>query len=102
MTVIVVATVTPLPEHRDEVVALFEATIVRVHDEPGCELYAMHEDADTIVMIEKWGSAEDLRVHGAAPALTELNPKLDGKLAAKTEVKVYTPHPAGDAGRGQL
>jgi hypothetical protein len=34
--------------------------------------------------------------------LTELNPKLEGKLAAKTEVKVYSPHPAGDAGKGQL
>src|SRR6476661_6943818 len=97
MTVIVVATVTPLPEHRADIIALFEKTIARVHEEDGCELYAMHEDADTLVMIEKWRSAEDLHAHSEGPAITEMNPQVEGKLAAKTEIKVYTPHPAGDA-----
>ncbi|MEP6559782.1 MAG: putative quinol monooxygenase [Nakamurella sp.] len=102
MTVIVIAKVTPMPEHRAEIIALFEKTIARVHDEAGCELYAMHEDTDTIVMIEKWRSAEDLRAHSEGPAMIEMNPQLEGKLAAKTEVRVFTPHPAGDPDKGQL
>lgn len=103
MTVVVVATVHPLPEHRAEVVALFEATIARVHaEDAGCELYAMHEDADTLVMIEKWASGDALQAHSAGPALAELNPKLDGLLAARTLVKVYTPHPAGTAEQGVI
>ena len=102
MTVIVVATVTPMPEHRADIIALFEKTIARVHDEDGCELYAMHEDTDTIVMIEKWRSAEDLEAHSAGAAMTEMNPQVEGKLLAKTEIKVYTPHPAGDPDKGQL
>ncbi|MET0864997.1 MAG: putative quinol monooxygenase [Nakamurella sp.] len=102
MTVIVVATITPKPEHRDEIIALFEATIARVHQEDGCELYAMHEDNDTIVMIEKWRSAEDLEAHSGGAAISEMNPQVEGKTAAKTEIKVYTPHPAGDAAKGQL
>ena len=64
-------------------------------EDDGCELYAMHEDADTIVMIEKWTSAGALAAHAAAPALAALNPQLEGKLATRTVVKVYTPHPAG-------
>src|ERR1700712_2685477 len=102
MTVIVVATVTPLPEHRADIIALFEKTIARVHEEDGCELYAMHEDNDTIVMIEKWRNAEDLQTHSSSAAMTEMNSQVEGKLAEKTEIKVYTPHPAGDPEKGQL
>lgn len=103
MTVVVVATVHPLPEHRAEIVALFEKTIARVHaEDDGCELYALHEDADTLVMIEKWSSAEALEAHSTNAAMTEMNPAVEGKLAARTQVKVYTPHPAGSAEQGAL
>lgn len=103
MTVVVVATIHPQPEHRAEVVSLFEATIERVHrEDDGCELYAMHENSDTIVMIEKWSSKAALAAHAAAPALAELNPQLEGKLAEPTVVKVFTPHPAGTADQGAL
>ena len=52
--VIVVATAFPIQEHRAEVVAAFEAAMTKVHsEEPGCELYALHEGDDRLVMIEK-------------------------------------------------
>jgi quinol monooxygenase YgiN len=38
MSVVVVATAFPLPEHRAEVIAAFEAAIPRVQEDPGCEL----------------------------------------------------------------
>ena len=53
MSVVVVVTAIPVPEHRTEVIKAFEAAIVRVHDEPGGELYALHEGRDRLVMIEK-------------------------------------------------
>ena len=103
MTVVVVATVHPLPEYRDEIVALFEKTIARVHaEDAGCELYAMHQDAQTLLMIEKWSNADALQAHSTGPALTELNPALEGKLASRTQVRIYTPHPAGTAELGAL
>jgi quinol monooxygenase YgiN len=103
VTVVVVAVIHPLPEHRAEVISVFEGTIARVHaEDAGCELYAMHEDADTLVMIEKWSSGDALKAHAGGPALAEMNPKLEGKLAAKTQVKVYTPHPAGTPEQGTL
>ena len=37
---VVVATIIPLPEHRDEVIAVLTQTIPKVHAEEGCELYA--------------------------------------------------------------
>ena len=103
MTVIVVATIHPLPEHRAEVISLFEGTIARVHaEDAGCRLYALHEDESTLVMIEKWDSAEALQAHAKGAALADQNPKMEGKLASKTVVKVYTPHPAGTPEQGTL
>lgn len=103
MTVVVVATIFPLPDHRLEVISLYEHAIGRVHDEDeGCELYALHEDADSLVMIEKWTSAAALQSHARGAALAELRPRLDGKLAGESIVHVYHPRPAGTAAQGAL
>jgi quinol monooxygenase YgiN len=62
----------------------------------------MHEDADTLVMIEKWTSAEDLESHRVSETMKSLDPKLEGKLTDKTVVRIYQPHPAGTAEQGAL
>ena len=103
MSVIVIATIYPLPEHRAEVVSLYEAAIARVHaEDEGCQLYALHEDDDSLVMIEKWTSAEALQAHAAGAALAEMRPKLEGKLAGDSVVKTYSPRPAGTPEQGAL
>jgi quinol monooxygenase YgiN len=102
MSVIVVATIVPKEKARDEVITLFRAAIPEVHAEPGCEVYALHESKDSLVMIEKWESAEALRVHGEAKALTELSGKVADKLAAPLDVKTFTALPAGDADKGAV
>ena len=103
MTVVVVATALPKPEHRDEVIAVFESAIARVHaEDDGCELYALHEGRDRLVMIEKWASQEALAVHAKGPALVELGKGLAGKLTADLDVQVLAPHPAGTVEQGIL
>ena len=102
MSVVVVATIVPLAEHRDEVIAAFKETIEQVHSEDGCELYALHEAPDRLIMIEKWASAEALGVHSKAVALTALNPQLAGKVAGRPEVVVLQQVLAGDPGKGQV
>ena len=102
MSVVVVATIVPLAEHRDEVIAAFKETIKQVHDEDGCELYALNEAKDRLIMIEKWASRDALRSHGTGPALSAMNPKLDGKLAGPPEIIVLNQVPAGDPAKGAL
>jgi quinol monooxygenase YgiN len=63
MSIVVVVTAFPIPEDRADVIAAFEAAIARVHDEPGIELYALHEGRDRLVMIEKYESAEARSKH---------------------------------------
>jgi quinol monooxygenase YgiN len=102
MSVVVVATIVPKAEHRDEVIAAFKETIAQVHAEDGCELYALHEAADRLVMVEKWASADALATHGKGAALAALGPKLAGKVTAPADVVVLKPLPAGDAIRGSV
>ena len=102
MSIVVVATIYPLPEHRDEVIAAFRDAVPTVHGEPGCALYALHEGPDRLVMIEQWESRQALEIHSKGDALRALNPRLKDKLAAETEVLVFDPLPAGDDDRGRL
>ncbi len=102
MSVVVVATIVPKPEHRDEVIAAFRDAIAQVHGEDGCELYALHEAPDRLIVVEKWASPEALRAHGKGAALAALNPQLAGKVARPPEVIVTQPVPAGDPDKGQV
>jgi quinol monooxygenase YgiN len=102
MSVVVVATIVPLPEHRDAVIAAFKETIERVHDEDGCELYSLNEAPDRLIMIEKWASREALANHSRGVNLAALNPKLAGKVTTAPEVIVLEQVPAGDPVKGAL
>ena len=102
MSVVVVATIVPLPEHRDEVIAALTQTIPKVHAEDGCELYALHQAEDRLMMIEKWASPEALSTHRRGAALAAMNPQLAGKVTGRAEVIVLQAVPAGDPPKGQL
>lgn len=96
MSVVVIATIRPLPGHREDVVAAFSQAVAAVHGEDGCELYALNEAADRLIMIEKRASQEALDRHAGGPNLAALGPK----LAGAPEVVVARPVPAGDPAKG--
>ena len=104
MALVVVATIVPVPEHRDEVIAALETAIGKTHDaEEGVLLYALHEGRDgRLVMIEKYADDAAFAGHGKSAALAELGAALKGKLSAPMDVQVLTPHPAGSAAKGTL
>jgi quinol monooxygenase YgiN len=102
VSVVVVATITPLPGHRDEVIEAFTAVIPQVHAEDGCELYALNQTEDRLIMIEKWASPDALAAHSKGAALASLNPQLKGKVAGRPDVIVLNAVPAGDATKGAL
>lgn len=101
--VVIVATAFPVPEHRAGVIAAFEAAIALVHEkEPGCELYALHEGPDRLVMIEKYASQEAVAEHVKGAGLARLRADLAGKLSGELDVRVLAPHPAGMGSKGAL
>ena len=102
MSVVVVVTAFPVPEHRAEVVAAFKAAIARVHDEPGVEIYALHEGRDRLVMIENYESEQARSEHVKGAALADLRSALQGKLSSGLDAQILAPHPAGNAQQGAL
>jgi quinol monooxygenase YgiN len=102
VSVVVVATITPKADQVDAVRDALLAAVPKVHAEPGCELYAVHEGDGQFVMVERGESPEALKVHGRAEALTTLGGQLAGKLAAPVEMRRVAPLPAGDAAKGAL
>jgi quinol monooxygenase YgiN len=102
MSVVIVATAFPIPEHRAEVIAAFEAAITEVHEDPGCELYALHEGGDRLVMIEKYLSQDAVTEHAKSAALADLQARLAGKLNGDLDVQVLIPHPAGTRDKGTI
>ena len=102
MSVVLTATVHPAPGRLDEVLAAFARHVGTVHQEPGCELYALHVSGDDIVLIEKWAGEEQLQGHSQGAALSALNAELTGLLAGPADLVQLTPHPAGEPAKGAL
>jgi quinol monooxygenase YgiN len=102
MAVVVVATVRPQAEHRDDVWTALESAAPQVHAEDGCDLWALHEAKGTFVVIEQWRDPAALRAHGSGPVFTDLTQALEGKLEAPLEVEVLTPKSVGDFDRGAV
>jgi len=102
MPVVVVASFTAKPESTAVVRSACRAAIEAVHDEPGCELYSLHQTGDTFVFIEQWADADALKVHGTAPAIGVLFGAIGEHLSGAPDIKMLEPVPAGDPARGQL
>ena len=54
MPVVVVATMTAKSDSVDKVRQACEQAVEAVHDEPGCQLYSVHEADGTFVFVEQW------------------------------------------------
>jgi quinol monooxygenase YgiN len=102
MPVVVVATMTVKPESVDTVRGILTRAVEQVHDEPGCQLYSLHESGDTFVFVEQWADADALKAHSTAPAVTTMFKDAGEHLAGAPDIKMLTPVVAGDPAKGQL
>jgi quinol monooxygenase YgiN len=102
MPVVVVATFTVKPESVDTVREILKRGVKDVHDEPGCQLYALHESGDTFVFVEQWADADALKAHSTAPAIGTMFKDAGEYLAGAPDIKTLTPVVAGDPNKGQL
>jgi quinol monooxygenase YgiN len=102
MPVVVVATMKVKPESVDAVRDILTRTVAEVHEEPGCDLYALHESGDTFVFVEQWADADALKTHSTAPAAAGMFKAVGDHLAEAADIKMVQPVPAGDPAKGQL
>ena len=71
-TKIVAAGVYPKPGRLQEVIDVYAGMVPLVHQEPGCELFALHTDGETVFLVEKWATPADLQAHAAGPAYAQI------------------------------
>jgi quinol monooxygenase YgiN len=102
-TVTVVALFPAAEGRLDDLRAALVEAIPAVHEEEGCELYAIHDGPDeTIWMLEKWSSVALLDAHGSGPAVARLQELTRGLTARPAEVTRMYPIPAGTEEQGLL
>lgn len=103
MPVTVVATLSVKPESLDAARDILTRTIAAVHEEPGCDLYSLHEaEGGTFIFVEQWADADALSTHGKAPAVTQMFNDLTDHLADAPDIKLAQAVVAGDPAKGQL
>ncbi|WP_025351010.1 putative quinol monooxygenase [Nocardia nova] len=99
---VIVATITPKPDKFDEVAEVLTRLIPDVHNEDGCELYALHKTNDRFVFVEKWRDMAALGAHGGGPSMKALNEGLKGLVAGPPDIQILEAVPAGDPKQGAL
>lgn len=94
--VVVIATFRPKLGAEEEVMDAFRRFLPLVHDERGCELYAIHAAPDaTIRMIEKWATRADLDEHSTGIVAAQMRAAIEPYLRSSAEVTVLEPLLAG-------
>ena len=98
----VLAFITAKPGMRDKILEAFRANMPAVHAEQGCIEYGPAIDAegagaiqtalgpDSFVVVEKWGSMDALKAHGASPHMAAYAGKVREMIATRV-IHVLTP-----------
>jgi quinol monooxygenase YgiN len=102
MPVVVVAAITAKPESVEALRDILCRAVNDVHEEPGCQLYSLHESGATFVFVEQWADADALKTHSGAPAITRMLADAGEHLAGAPDIKMLQPVVAGDPKKGQL
>jgi quinol monooxygenase YgiN len=102
MPVVVVATMTVKPESVDTARDILTSAVDQVHDEPGCQLYSLHQTGETFVFVEQWADEEALKAHSSAPTMGAMVKAIGEHLAGAPDIKMLQPIPAGDPDKGAL
>jgi quinol monooxygenase YgiN len=99
---VLVATITPKAGQLEAVEAVLKSLIPAIHEEDGCELYALNRGKERLVFVEKWRDMAALGAHGSGENIKMLNEKLKGLVAGAPDVQVLDAVPAGDAAKGAV
>jgi quinol monooxygenase YgiN len=102
MSIVLVATITPIPDQMDAVEAIFKDLVPEVHQEEGCEMFALHRGKDCLVLVERWSDDDALKAHSSAESVQKLVRNIKGLIGAPAVVQRLEAVPCGDAEKGAL
>jgi quinol monooxygenase YgiN len=103
MPVVVVATLKAKPESVEAVREAGKKALAGVHEEPGCDLYSLHEAEDgTFIFVEQWADAEALKTHSTAPAVGAFFGEIGEHLEGAPDIKLLQTVVGGDPAKAHL
>jgi quinol monooxygenase YgiN len=101
-TKIVVARVYPKPGRLQEVIGVYAGIVSLVHQEPGCELFALHTDGETVFVVEKWATPADLQGHAAGRAYAQIRAGISDLVDHAADVWVLDPLSFGEVAKSTI
>jgi quinol monooxygenase YgiN len=101
-TKIVVARVYPKPGRLQEVIDVYARIVPLVYEEPGCELFALHTDGETVFLAEKWVTSADLQGHADGAAYAQIRAGISDLVDHAPDVWILDPLSFGEAAKGTI
>jgi quinol monooxygenase YgiN len=90
-TKVVVARVYPKPGRLQEVIGVYGGIMGLAYQEPGCELFTLHTDGETVFVAEKWATPADLQAHAAGPTYAQIRAGISDLVDHAPDVWVLDP-----------
>lgn len=102
-SIVVTAVFTPIEGRKTDLIDALRASIPAVHDERGCEIYALHDaDNGSVIMVEKWKSRADLDDHIRGEAGAQLMRRIRELVVHPVTVTKMDSIGAGTSGQGAI
>jgi quinol monooxygenase YgiN len=92
----------PKPGRLQEVIDVYAGIVALVYEEPGCELFALHTDGETVFVVEKWARPADLHGHADGAAYAQIRAGISDLVDHAADVWVLDPLPFGEAAKGTI
>jgi quinol monooxygenase YgiN len=92
----------PKPGRLQEVIDVYADIVALVYEEPGCELFALHTDGETVFVVEKWAVPADLQGHAAGPAYAQIRAGINDLVDHAADVWILDPLPFSEAAKGTI
>lgn len=102
MSFVIVATIRPKADQKEAVLEALKTAAAATHQEPGCEVFAIHESREELVIIESWADKDSLKAHETNEAFLTLIKSVSTLLSEPLNVRVLRPVIVGDPAKGAL
>jgi quinol monooxygenase YgiN len=102
MSLVMLATLKPLPDHRDAVAEALSTLVAAAHREKGVERFALFIADEDFVIVEQWADEEAWDAHVGATSSRAAVEAVAGKLREPPTHQRLTPVLAGDRVLGTL
>jgi quinol monooxygenase YgiN len=98
----VIARVHPKSGRLQDVLDVYAEAVPLVHQEQGCELFAVHTDGESVFLVERWTTPDALDAHAKGPVLAKIRSGLDGLVSGPSDIWRVDNIPLGEPAKGTV